>query len=64
MLKLTNRQKQILSVMEVGKAYSVEEIAMLIGLKGPRTRQLIKQLVDIGKLEVTAVTKGRRYIRL
>ena len=64
MLKLTNRQKQILSVMEVGKAYSVEEIAILIGLKGPRTRQLVNQLVDIGKLEITAVTKGRRYIRL
>lgn len=63
-LKLTNRQKQILSVMEVGKAYSVEEIAMLIGLKGPRTRQLVNQLVGIGILKVTAVTKGRRYIRL
>ena len=64
MLKLTNRQKQILTVMEVGKAYSVEEIAGLIGLKGPRTRQLVNQLVGIGKLKVTALTKGRRYIRL
>ena len=46
--------------MEVGKAYSVEEIAFLIGLKGPRTRQLVNQLVGIGMLKVTAVTKGRR----
>lgn len=62
--QLSDRQKQILSVMDAEREYSAEEIAVLIGLKGPRTRQLLNELVAVGKVRVTAMTKGRRYIRL
>jgi DNA-binding MarR family transcriptional regulator len=61
--KLTKRQTQILESMEVGVSYSTEDIAVKIGLKGPRTRQLLNELVAMGILECTAATKNRRYIR-
>lgn len=60
---LTNRQKEILSLMENGREYSAKEISEICGLQGSRTRQLLKQLVDMGKLKATADTKNRRYIK-
>lgn len=39
---LSERQKQILACMEQDVLYKTEEIAEKIGLKGPRTRQLLK----------------------
>lgn len=44
--------------------YKTEEIAEKIGLKGPRTRQLLNELVAMGRLTCTAVTKNRRYMRI
>lgn len=44
--------------------YKTEEIAEKIGLKGPRTRQLLNELVAMGRLTCTATTKNRRYIRI
>lgn len=49
--------------MENGREYSANEVAELIGLRGSRTRQLLKQLVDFKKVNVTADTKNRRYIK-
>ncbi len=49
--------------METGQEYSSEEISEMCGLKGSRTRQLLKQLVEMGKLKATADTKNRRYIK-
>ena len=49
--------------MKIGVAYSTEEIAGAVGLKGPRTRQLLNELVAIGVVECTAATKNRRYIK-
>ncbi len=43
-VSLSDRQQDILNQMETGREYSTEEIAEKIGLKGPRTRQLLKQL--------------------
>lgn len=60
---LSRRQKDILSVMEGGKEYRAEEIAELVGLKGSRTRQLLKELVEMQKIHATADTKMRRYIK-
>lgn len=42
---MSKRQKQILEYMEKGELYSTEELAVAIGLKGPRTRQLLNELV-------------------
>jgi predicted HTH transcriptional regulator len=61
--RLSDRHNQILSLMDDGVEYSTDEIAIRIGLKAPRTRQLLNELVDIGKLTATATTKKRRYIK-
>ena len=58
---LTERQKQILIIMEDGGEYTTEAIAEEIGLKGPRTRQLLNELVELGKIESLGTTKDRRY---
>ena len=58
---LTKRQAQILSLMEEGKEYTTESIAAVIELKGPRTRQLMNELVELGKIESIGTTKDRRY---
>lgn len=62
-VKLSKRQKQILEYMENEELYSTEEIANAIGLKGPRTRQLLNELVAMGIVECTAATKNRRYVK-
>lgn len=61
--KLSKRQKQITDCMETGVLYSTEEIAAVIGLKGPRTRQLLNELVAMGIVECTAATKNRKYVK-
>lgn len=61
--ELSKRQKQIYQYMKIGVAYSTEEIAGAVGLKGPRTRQLLNELVAMGVVECTAATKNRRYIK-
>ena len=61
MTVLTKRQEQILTIMEEGKEYTTEAIAGIIGLKGPRTRQLMNELVELGKVESLGTTKDRRY---
>lgn len=61
MTVLTKRQEQILTIMEEGREYTTEAIAGIIGLKGPRTRQLMNELVDLGKVESIGTTKDRRY---
>ena len=49
--------------MKKGVLYSTEELAVAIGLKGPRTRQLLNELVAMGLVECTAATKNRRYVK-
>ena len=61
---LSERQEQILACMESEVLYKTEEIAEKIGLKGPRTRQLLNELVAMGRLTCTAATKNRRYIKV
>lgn len=61
--ELSKRQKQIYEYMKIGVAYSTEEIAGAVGLKGPRTRQLLNELVAMGVVECTAATKNRRYVK-
>ena len=58
---LTECQRQILTIMEDGGKHTTESIAEEIGLKGPRTRQLLNELVELGKIESLGTTKDRRY---
>lgn len=55
------RYKQILETMLKDVWYSTEQIGEMVSLKGSRTRELMKELVDLGYVEITAGTKGRRY---
>ncbi len=61
MSKLTERQKQILAIMEDGGEYTTETIARAIGLKGPRTRQILNALVELEEIVSLGTTKDRRY---
>ena len=45
-MALSERHQQILAIMEAGIEYSTEQVAEKIGLKGPRTRQLLNELVN------------------
>ena len=61
---ISERQKQILSLMEIGIEYSSNDIADMIGLKGAMTRRLLNDLVDKGLLNKTAETNRRRYLKV
>lgn len=61
--RLSARHQQILSLMEAGRQYSAAEIAADIGLKDSRTRQLLKELLDLGELDSIGNTYGKRYVR-
>ena len=63
-IDLSERQKQILAYMDAGVEYSTEQVAEKIGLKGPRTRQLLNELVNMELLACIGTTKRRRYIYL
>lgn len=60
---LSDRERQILDTMESDTEYTSVEVSEKIGLKGSRTRQLLKGLVDKGLLRSTRSTKGNRYIK-
>ena len=60
---LTRRQKEIITMLEDGREFTTDTIAEAIGLKGPRTRQILKELVELGMIVSLGTTKGRRYRR-
>ena len=62
-MMLSERHQQILAIMEAGIEYSTEQVAEKIGLKGPRTRQLLNELENKELLDCIGTTKRRRYIK-
>jgi len=60
---LEKRFEQILSYMQDDVEYSCDDIAEAIGLKSPRTRQILNELVSMNKIIILGATKGRRYIK-
>ena len=60
---LEKRFEQILSHMQEDVEYSCDEIAEAIGLKSPRIRQILNELVSMNKIITSGATKGRRYIK-
>ena len=62
-MALSEKHEQILAIMEAGIEYSTEQVAEKIGLKGPRTRQLLNELVNKELLACIGTTKRRRYIK-
>ena len=57
----SERELQILTLMESNREYKTDEIGELIGLKPSRTRQILKGLVEKGTLDSIGSTK--RYIK-
>ena len=53
--------EKILGIIEMNAEYSTEQIAAELDLKGARTRQLLKELVEQDKIECIGVTKYRKY---
>lgn len=62
--RLSERQCQIFESIELEVLYKTEEIVEKIGLKGARTRELLKEMVAMGRLTCIVATKNRRYIRV
>ena len=61
--ELKLRHQQVLDSMESGRKYSAAEVAELIGLKERRTRDILKEIEQIGEITTTGSTKGKRYIK-
>ena len=59
--KSAARKKEIFDMMASGQEYTTESIASEIGLKAPRTRQILNELVAEGMLERLGTTKDRKY---
>lgn len=55
------RYSEILEFMEDGEWYKISDIASHLGLKITRTKELVYDLLEQGKLIDDGVTKGKRY---
>lgn len=49
--------------MDAGVEYSTEQVAEKIGLKGPRTRQLLNELVNMELLACIGTTKKESRLK-
>ena len=59
--KTEKQMEQILSWMQPGGKYKVEEVAEWLNVGRTRTRTLLKTLVADGKVSETGATKMKRY---
>ena len=55
------RYRQVMEWMRPGKEYSTREVADYLSLKEPRTRQILNEMADDGKLQRLGGIKNRRY---
>lgn len=56
--------EKILLLMDYGTEYKTAEIAEKVGLKGPRTRELLNMLAKNGKVEILGSNRDRRYMKV
>ena len=63
--KLTDKTRQqlekITEWMDSDREYGISEIAEFLGIKETRTRELVRALIQLKKIEATGKNKGRRY---
>ncbi|MBR5368272.1 MAG: ATP-binding protein [Lachnospiraceae bacterium] len=52
---------EVLASMEKGKWYRSSDLMAVLGLKETRTKELLRRLVNMGKLVDDGATKGKRY---
>lgn len=48
--------------MERGKEYGIQDFCDLLKLKESRTKDILKGLVENGKIETVGANRDRRYI--
>ncbi len=51
----------VLASMENGKWYRSSDLMAVLGLKETRTKELLRRLVNMGKIVDDGATKGKRY---
>ena len=65
--KLTNKTRQqlekIVEWMEPDREYRIAEIGEFLGVKETRARELVRELIQLNRIEATGKNKGRRYRR-
>ena len=63
--KVTNKTQQqykmIINYMEKGREYGIQDFCNLLQLKESRTKDILKGLVENGKIETAGARKDRRY---
>jgi predicted HTH transcriptional regulator len=59
--KTSRQQELILKSMSREKEYRLQDFCDLLGRKETRTKEIIKPLIDEGKIVVTGKNKDRRY---
>ena len=62
-LSLSEKGKEILQKMEIGREYSADEIADIIDLKGSRTRELLRELRRKDLIRSTGTARYTRYVK-
>ena len=62
-LKAILQMDEIYQKMEDGQEYKLEEIGNLVGLKRTRTRDLLKQMIDDGRISTHGDMKSKRYTK-
>lgn len=61
--KTRHHLERLLAYMENGQAYRTKELSEAVGLQVSRTRDLLKILVETGKIESLGDKKNRRYMK-
>jgi predicted HTH transcriptional regulator len=59
--KTSRQQEKILKKMISNKEYRLQDFCDLLGLKETRTKEILKPLIDEGKITVIGKNKDRRY---
>lgn len=58
---MCGQHEKILDYMKPGEAYRLTDFCSLLGLKESRTKEILKVLANMGKIELIGNKKDRRY---
>ena len=60
--KTKGKYAKILDFMEIGKEYKLTDFCNLLNLKESRTKEIIADLIKMGKIKVVGTNKNRVYV--
>ena len=67
-IKVTKKSQEqyaaVLNYMKPGYEYKLRDIAEIIGVKETRTKEILKGLIEAGRIEIIGSTKAKRYIKV